>query len=46
MGLAKRISATGKIEIPAEAKKEAELLFMHEIVSLVKEQNIRLNLTT
>ena len=34
----------GKIEIPAGARKEAELLFMHEIAALVEKQNIPPNL--
>ena len=44
MGLTKRMSTTGKIEITARAKEDDELLFMYEIVALVEENNIYPNL--
>ena len=44
MGLTKRMSTTRKIEIPAGAKKQVELLFMQESVALVEERNIPSNL--
>ena len=34
------LSHTGKVEIPAGAKKEAELLFLHNIVSAVEKYQI------
>ena len=34
MGVTKRMSTTGKIEITVRAKKDDELLFMYEIVDL------------
>ena len=36
----KRMKTTGKIEIPDGAKKEAQLLYLHDIVSLVDDHNI------
>ena len=33
MGFVRRAETTGKVEIPAGAKKEAELTFLHEIVN-------------
>lgn len=44
IGLTKQMSTTDKIEITAGAKKEAELLFMQRIVTLVEERNIPPNL--
>ena len=44
MILTKQISTIGKIEMPAGAQKESNLLFMHKILALVKENNIPLNL--
>ena len=40
MAFKKRMKTTGKIEIPDGAKKEAQLLCLHDIVSLVDEHNI------
>ena len=40
MGFKKRMEITGKIEIPDGAKKEAQLLYLHDIVSLVDDHNI------
>ena len=40
MGFKKRMKTTGKIEIPNGAKKEAQLLYSHDIVSLVDDLNI------
>ena len=34
------MKTTGKIEIPDVAKKEAQLLYLHDIVSLVDDHNI------
>ena len=40
MGLARRMKTTGKVEIPEGAKKEAELLYLHNIVAIVEEHEI------
>jgi len=40
MGFVKRMKTTGKIEIPDGAKKEAQLLYLYDIVSIVEERNI------
>ena len=40
MGFVKRMKTTGRFEIPEGAKKEAQLLNLHDIVSLVEEHNI------
>lgn len=40
MGFVKRMKTTGKIEIPEGAKQEAQLLYLHDIVSIVEEHNI------
>ena len=40
MGFKKRMEITGKIEIPDRAKKEAQLLHLHDIVTLVDDHNI------
>ena len=34
------MKTTGKVEIPERAKQEAELLYLHNIVTLVEEYNI------
>ena len=34
------MKTTGKIEIPDVAKKEAQLLYLHDILSLVDDHNI------
>ena len=39
MGFVKRMSTTGKVEIPEGTKREAELTYLHDIVSLV-EKNV------
>ena len=40
MGYTKRMSTTSKVEIPSGAQKEAELLFLHEIVEIVEKHCI------
>lgn len=40
MGFTRRMKTTGKVEIPEGAKKEAELMYLHSITSLVEEHNI------
>ena len=40
MGFVRRAGTTGKIEIPAFAKKEVELIFLHEIVNNVEKFQI------
>ena len=40
MGLKKRMKTTGKIKIPDGAKKEAQLLYLHDILSQVDDHNI------
>ena len=40
MGFKKRMRATGKVEIPEGAMKEAELLYLHNIVTIVKKYEI------
>ena len=40
MGFVRRAGTTGKVEIPAGAKKEAELTFLHEIVNNVEKFQI------
>ena len=40
MGLARRMKTIGKVEIPEGAKKEAELLYLHNIVAIVEEHEI------
>ena len=44
MGFKKRMKTTGKIEIPNGAKKDAQLLYLHDIVSLVDNHKIPDNL--
>ena len=39
MSFVKRMSTTGKVEIPEGAKREAELTYLHDIVSLM-EKNV------
>ena len=38
------MKTTGKVEIPKGAKQESELLYLHNIVTLVEEHNIAQNL--
>ena len=45
MGFKKCMKTAGKIEIPDRAKKEAQLLYLHDIVSLVDDHNILDSLT-
>ena len=40
MDFKKRMKITGKIEISDEPKKEAHLLCLHDIISLVDNHNI------
>ena len=40
MGFKRRLLTTGKVEIPEGARKEAELLFIHNIVSVVERYEI------
>ena len=40
MGFARRMKTTDKVEIPEGARKEAELLYLHNIVALVEEYEI------
>ena len=44
MGFTRRMKTTGKVEIPEGAKHEAELLCLHNIVTIVEEHNIPKNL--
>ena len=44
MGFTRRMKTTGKVEIPEGAKQEVELLYLHNIVTLVEEHNIPQNL--
>ena len=40
MGFKRRMRTRGKVEIPEGAMKEAELLYLHDIVSIVKKRDI------
>ena len=40
MGFKRRMRITGKVEIPERAKKEAELPYLHNIVSIVEKHDI------
>ena len=40
MGFVKRAATTGRPDIPESAKKGAEIIFLHQIVYLVEENNI------
>ena len=40
MGFKKRLRTTGKVEIPEGARKEAELLYLHSIVTIVEKYEI------
>ena len=40
MGFKKRMQTTGKVEIPEGARKEAELLYLHNIVTIVEKYEI------
>ena len=40
MGFTKRMQTTGKVEIPEGARKEAELLYLHNIVTIFQNYEI------
>ena len=40
MRFKRRMRTTGKVEIPEGARKEAELLYLHDIVSIVEKRDI------
>ena len=40
MGFKKQMRTTGKVEIPEGARKEAELLYLHNIVTIVEKYQI------
>ena len=40
MGFKRRTATTGKLAIPQGARKEAELIYLHEIVSVVEKHSI------
>ena len=40
MGFKKRMRTTGKVEIPEGARKEAELLYLHNTVTIVEKYGI------
>ena len=40
MGFVKRMSATGKVEIPEEAKTEYQLVYLHDIVTIAEEHKV------
>ena len=40
MGFKRRMRTKGKVEIPEGARKEAELLYLHDIVSIVEKHDI------
>ena len=42
-GLAQRMKTNGKVEIPEVARKEAELMYLHNIVAIVEENKISQN---
>ena len=44
MGLARRMKTTGKVEIPEGARKEAELMYLHNIVTIAEENKTPKNL--
>ena len=44
IGFVKRAATTGRPDIPEGAKKEAKILFFHQIVDLVEEITIPLSL--
>ena len=46
MGFKKRMQATGKLEIPEGARKEAELLYLQNIVTIVEKYEIPHSLIT
>ena len=44
MELARRMKTTPKVEIPERTRKEAELMYLHNIVTIVEENRIPQNL--
>ena len=40
MGFKRRMRTTGKVDIPEGARKEGELLYLHDIVSFVEKHDI------
>ena len=40
MGFVKRMSITGKVEIPKGAKNEAQLVYLHDIVTIAEEHKV------
>ena len=40
MGFVRRFATTGKVEIPESVKREAELLYINDIVNLIETHNI------
>ena len=40
MGYLKRFADTGKVELPQDVKREAELLYIHDIVNLIETSKI------
>ena len=40
MGFKRRTATTGKLAIPEGARKEAELIYLHEFVSVVEKHSI------
>ena len=44
MGFTRRMKTAGKVEIPEGVKQEAELLYLHNIVTLMEEHDIPQNL--
>ena len=44
MGFTRKMKTIGKVEIPEGANKEAELIYLHSITSIVEGHNISLSL--
>ena len=40
MGFVKRMSTSGKVEIPEEAKTEYQLVYLHDIVTIAEEHKV------
>ena len=45
MGFVKRMLTTGKVEIPEGAKNEAQLVYLHDIVTIAEEHKVSSCLT-